>query len=100
MLKRISELVAGHGLVEYSRILMPVAIIVTGAWAVLGPTIGEMFDQVVLALTRPPEVEPPPAPPECYGSLLLPIVMAITGLGLGVSYLLPPLVPSAAAAEI
>ena len=79
----------GQGLVEYALILVLVAIVVIVILAVLGPEIGNVFSGVVSALEQVseraaatpeasgPESEPPP---ECYGTLLLPIMLAATAM--------------------
>jgi pilus assembly protein Flp/PilA len=41
---------AGQGLVEYSMILILVAIVVIAVLALLGPTIGNLFSTVVDAI--------------------------------------------------
>ena len=76
----------GQGLLEYSLILVLVAVVVVVVLAVLGPAVGNVFSNVVDYLTEDPAGDPPP---ECYGSLLLPIMVAATGLGVGLSSRLP-----------
>ena len=39
----------GQGLVEYALILVLVAVVVIAILAVLGPTVGKIFSNVVLA---------------------------------------------------
>lgn len=75
----------GQGLVEYGLILVLVAIAIVAALAFLGPQVGDIFSQVM----EPMGPNPEPGPGECYGSLLLPILVGTTGVGVGVSYLLP-----------
>jgi len=41
----------GQGLVEYALILVLVAIVVIAILAILGPQIGEVFSQIVDALS-------------------------------------------------
>ncbi len=41
----------GQGLVEYALILVLVAIVVIVILSLLGPTIGNIFSQIVTALT-------------------------------------------------
>ncbi|MGQ9516140.1 MAG: Flp family type IVb pilin [Anaerolineae bacterium] len=41
----------GQGLVEYALILVLVAIVVIAILMVLGPTIGNVFSQIVTALS-------------------------------------------------
>jgi pilus assembly protein Flp/PilA len=104
MLKKIRERIEGQGLVEYALILILVAVVVIFALSLLGPGVGNTFSTVVDALTYdgqgsgndpstdpasdPPSDPSPDPPPECYGSLLLPAMIGITGLGVGFSHLL------------
>lgn len=44
----------GQGLVEYALILVLVAIIVIAILALLGPAIGNVFSEIVFALTVRP----------------------------------------------
>jgi len=81
--ERILARAKGQGLVEYALILVLVAMIVVVVLSLLGPSVGNVFSMVVGALTY--EAEDPP--PDCYGSLLLPIMVSVTGLGVGVSHL-------------
>ena len=98
MLKEIRERLEGQGLVEYALILILVVIVVIVVLALLGPATGNVFSIVVGALTYDendalPELPPDEPPPECYGSLLLPALIGITGLGVGFSYLMPRKTP-------
>jgi pilus assembly protein Flp/PilA len=81
MLKRILKSGDGQGLVEYALILMLVAMVVIVTMALIGPAVGNVFSSVVTGL----EGGEPGGPPDCYGSILLPAMVAVTGLGLGVS---------------
>jgi pilus assembly protein Flp/PilA len=99
VLEKIRERLEGQGLVEYALILILVAIVVIVVLALLGPAIGNVFSIVVGALTYDgdgslPDVPPDEPPPECYGSLLLPALIGITGLGVGFSHLLPRKAPA------
>ena len=85
MLKKILTRTEGQGLVEYALILVMVVVVVVVVLSLLGPAVGDIFSAVVNYL--PDEGTEPP--PECYGSLLLPIMVGIAGLGIGFSYLLP-----------
>jgi pilus assembly protein Flp/PilA len=88
-MKRIWERTEGQGLVEYSLILILVAVVVIAALRLVGPATGNIFSVVVDALTydeADPVLDPPP---ECYGSLLLPAMIGVTGLWAGLSCLLP-----------
>jgi pilus assembly protein Flp/PilA len=98
MFRRHRDHLAGQGLVEYAVIIVLVAVVVIGALSLLGPFIANMFDQVVTSLAPPPLAEEPP-PPECYGTLLLPIMMAVAGLGIGLSYLFPRKQPAVVAVD-
>lgn len=48
-----SRLEKGQGLVEYAMILVLVAIVVVAALALLGPKVGQIYNQVVLAIQYP-----------------------------------------------
>lgn len=85
MLKKIWTRTEGQGLVEYSLILVLVAVVVVAVLGVLGPAVGNIFSSVLEPfVSRPGE-----PPPECYGSLLLPIMVGTAGLSVGLSYLWP-----------
>ena len=73
----------GQALVDYGLILVLVAMVVVVVLSVLGPSVGNVFSMIVGALTY--QAEDPP--PDCYGSLLLPIMVGVTGFGVGVSHL-------------
>jgi pilus assembly protein Flp/PilA len=83
MKEKILDRIRGQGLVEYALILVLVAMVVVVVLSLLGPSVGNVFSMVVGALTYAAE-DPPP---DCYGSLLLPIMVSVTGLGIGVSHL-------------
>jgi pilus assembly protein Flp/PilA len=55
--KRLKQLIAsahrGQGLVEYALILVLVAVVVIIVLAILGPTIGNLFSNVVTLLRNP-----------------------------------------------
>jgi pilus assembly protein Flp/PilA len=85
MLKKFLARSEGQGLVEYALILVLVAVVVVSTLALLGPAVGNIFDTVVEYFVT----EPGDPPPECYGSLLLPIMVGTAGLGIGLSYLWP-----------
>ena len=85
----------GQGLTEYAMILALVAIVVIFALALLGPAVCGDFSNILMAAGAPPTAtpegapEPPESPPECYGSLLLPIMVGSTGLIVGISSMWP-----------
>jgi pilus assembly protein Flp/PilA len=80
----------GQGLTEYAMILSLVAVVVIVILAVLGPAIGNVFSNIVYHTSGYSTAEDPPeSPPECYGSLLLPLMVGSTGLVVGISTLLP-----------
>jgi pilus assembly protein Flp/PilA len=79
----------GQSLVEYALILALVGLIVIVVLALLGPAIGNVFSSFVAALSPgsgSTDIDPPP---ECYGSMLLPIMVATTGLVVLISFWLP-----------
>jgi pilus assembly protein Flp/PilA len=81
MLRKLLTQADGQGLVEYSMILVLVAVIVALVLVLLGPAVGNVFSTILDPFGE--------QPPECYGSLLLPIMVGATGLGVAVSSLLP-----------
>ena len=85
MLKKIWTRTEGQGLVEYSLILVLVAVVVVAVLGLLGPAVGNIFSVVL----EPMVTAPDGPPPECYGSLLLPIMVGTAGVGVGLSYLWP-----------
>ena len=72
----------GQGLVEYALILVLVAVVVIVVLSLLGPAIGNVFSIMVRALEASSEDQPP----ECYGSLLLPIMIGGMGTVVTISY--------------
>ena len=84
MLRKLLTQAEGQGLVEYALILVLVAVVVVVVLTLVGPAVGNIFSVVVEQFTMTEE-----SPPECYSTLLLPIMMGATGLGVGLSYLLP-----------
>jgi pilus assembly protein Flp/PilA len=86
----------GQGMAEYALILSLVAVVVVLVLAILGPAVGNVFSNILnvadaYGASGSPEGEPPPpeAPPECYGSLLLPIMISATGAAVALSSLVP-----------
>lgn len=79
----------GQGLVEYALILILVALASIIALQMFGSTIGNVFSTINYALTRVLEYSEDVAegitpdidetPPECYGTLLLPIMVLTSG---------------------
>ena len=75
----------GQGLVEYALILVLVSLAAILALQLLGPTVGNVFSTINYALSRVLEyagggVDPAAeTPPECYGTLLLPIMVFASG---------------------
>jgi pilus assembly protein Flp/PilA len=84
------RLLKGQGLVEYALIIVLVAIVVIAILLLLGPSIGDIFTSIVEVLNPVSHggtgAEGDPGggegetPPECYGTLLLPIMMTVTGM--------------------
>jgi pilus assembly protein Flp/PilA len=83
MKEKILGRTRGQGLVEYALILTLVAMVVIAVLSLLGPSVGNVFSMVVCLLTQENTVHPPYS----YGSLLLPIMVGVTGFGAGVSHL-------------
>ncbi len=46
----LAQRLKGQGLVEYAFILMLVAIVVVVVVALLGPTVGNMYSQIVVSI--------------------------------------------------
>jgi pilus assembly protein Flp/PilA len=88
MFRRLATQAEGQGLVEYGLILVLVAVVVVMALRLLGPAVGGIFGVVVDSLAVI-EVEKEEPPPECYGSLLLPIMVSATGMGIAIAHLSP-----------
>ncbi len=87
----------GQGLAEYAMILALIAVVVVLVLAILGPAVGNIYSNVLYYLGGADPASYPGGepglpggpPPECYGSLLLPMMISATGLALGASALLP-----------
>ena len=88
MLRKFFHRVKGQGLAEYALIISIVAFIIIVVLALLGPAIGNVYSTLIYTFQPPaaevPEpgetIEPPGnGPPECYGSLLLPIMVGCAG---------------------
>jgi Flp pilus assembly pilin Flp len=99
MLKKLLTQTHGQDLAEYALLLGLIAVVVAVSVAAFGISIEDVFvglahtvaEVVAMSETDPePEPEPEPDPvPDCYGSLLLPIMVAVAGLGATVSHLRP-----------
>ncbi len=87
MLTKIRTSVDGQDLVEYALLSSLIAIVLVLGVSMFGSNISRFF---VHAAEEYGQMLPSTTatPPECYGSLLLPIMVGITGLGVGFSYLL------------
>jgi Flp pilus assembly pilin Flp len=81
-----------QALVEYAVILVFVTIVVIAVLTLLGESVSGIFSHVTEALQGGVDPSEPPPEPEkdCYGSLLLPYLVGVTGL----SKLLLRLVPN------
>ena len=96
MLKKLLTRTHGQDLAEYALLLGLIAVVVMVAVAAFGLSLEGMFfglantwSEVVAMVEPEPEPEPDPEPepvPDCYGSLLLPIMVAVAGLGATVSH--------------
>jgi pilus assembly protein Flp/PilA len=84
----------GQGLVEYALILVLISLVSIIALQLLGPSVGNVFSTINYALSRLLEytadveagLEPAAeTPPECYGTLLLPIMVIASGAMAAVS---------------
>ena len=81
----------GQGLVEYAFILVLVAIVIIVILALLGPSVGNIYSNVVVHLAENPQGgdgggggdggdESGGGEEDCYGSLLLPYLVGTTML--------------------
>lgn len=99
MFRKFIKRAKGQGLVEYALILSLVALIVIVVLALLGPAIGNVFSVVTYAfqytsggessLPAPESGPGSEGPPDCYGSLLLPIMVSLAGGILALTCWLP-----------
>jgi Flp pilus assembly pilin Flp len=93
MLKELLTRTHGQDLAEYALLLGLIAVVVMIAVAAFGLSLDGMFvtlaktcSEVVAMIAPEPEPEPEPEPvPECYGSLLLPIMVAVAGMAAALS---------------
>jgi Flp pilus assembly pilin Flp len=94
MLKKLLTQTHGQDLAEYALLLGLIAVVVMVSVAMFGLSLEGMFvrlantcSEIVAMIAPEPEPEPEPEPvPDCYGSLLLPIMVAVAGLGATVSH--------------
>ena len=96
MLKKFLTRTHGQDLAEYALLLGLIAVVVMVAIAAFGLSLEGMFfglantwTEIVAMIAPDPEPDPEPEPdpvPDCYGSLLLPIMVAVAGLGATVSH--------------
>ena len=103
-MNRLRGLMEGQGLAEYAFMLSLVAVVVAFVLVLVGPQIGMIFSNlhevgfVEIADSGSedlgagePEDEEPVGPPDCYGSLLLPIMVSVMGAAVLSSRLVPKL---------
>jgi Flp pilus assembly pilin Flp len=88
MLKKILDRTDGQDLAEYAILLGAIAIVVIVAVALLGTNLSDLFAGLGVELGLLLNPDPDPVP-DCYGSLLLPIMVGITGLTTAISRWLP-----------
>jgi pilus assembly protein Flp/PilA len=81
----------GQGIIEYALMLVLVSIVVVVLLGVIGDRVNSTFSKVAGAFQAEPDEirQPPDSPPECYSSLLLPIMVTATGLGVSISTRFP-----------
>ena len=82
----------GQSLIEYAFMLVLVSIVVIVLLGAIGSRVNSTFSRVAVALEADPsEIKQAAAdpPPECYSSLLLPLMVSATGLGVDISHLFP-----------
>jgi Flp pilus assembly pilin Flp len=87
VLGKIRSSTDGQDLAEYALLTGLIALVLVAGVSMFGSNMSGFF---VYAAERYEQMLPSstPTPPECYGSLLLPIMVGVTGLGIGVSHLL------------
>lgn len=88
MVKKILERTDGQDLAEYAILIGLIAIVVMVAVALLGVNLSTLFAELGIELGTRLDPDPEPVP-DCYGSLLLPIMVGITGLATAISRWLP-----------
>jgi pilus assembly protein Flp/PilA len=74
-MKKLFSHQTGQGLVEYALILSLVAVVVIVILVVLGPQIGQVFSGVHIGLGGAQDSTDPP--PDCYSTLLLPLMVGL-----------------------
>ena len=81
----------GQGLVEYALILTLVAIVVIVLLGLIGDRVNSTFSRIVGTFSSEPDeiIVASEPPPECYSSLLLPIMVGAMGCGAGISHMFP-----------
>ena len=80
-MKDILDRTRGQALVEYALILVLVAIVVIGVLSIFGSAVSNVFGQVTDALTSDSGAGGGAGgEKDCYGSLLLPYLVGLTGL--------------------
>ena len=81
----------GQSLIEYALMLVLISIVVVILLGAIGDRVNSTFSTVAGALQAEPEEirQSLDSPPECYSSLLLPIMLAAAGAGVGLSNKLP-----------
>ena len=87
MLRKLINQTEGQGMVEYALILVSVALVVIVSLALFGPIVGSVFSTIIelpgFAGLSPETAEVPgpgDPPKDCYGSLLLPIMVGTMGI--------------------
>jgi Flp pilus assembly pilin Flp len=88
IVKRFDVNQNGQGLFEYALLLALVAIVVILLVASLGTWVNSTFSKILNPLGTD-SGQPSDPPPECYNSLLLPIMVGATGLGVGLARWFP-----------
>jgi len=98
--------IKGQGLVEYAIILVMVAVVLIAVLALLGPSVGNVFNKIASALDSSTPVEVEAATPtvivtatqaeggegppeECYSSLLIAIMVGTMGIVILLDHFLP-----------
>ena len=77
MSNKQAGILSGQGLVEYALLLVLVAVVVIVVLALLGPSVGNVFSDIMSPLENTDPGDNPPG--DCYSSLLISIMVGVMG---------------------
>ena len=84
-MKKLLTHVHGQDLAEYALLLGGIALVVLIAVTTFGDALHDVFQHVADETVNMKPHTTPAAPPDCYGSVLLPIMVAVSGAAATVS---------------